>query len=106
MEEKGLMKILKQERSKSQSKSKSKSKEKREKKAKSNGRRKNQRTSINNSIVSPLALLSIPEENTDQMLETTKRLKSIKENLDLETVQRIETCRSLKLPILKDLSEE
>ena len=103
MEEKGLMKILKQERSKS----KSKSKEKREKKAKLNGgRRKNQRTSINNSLVSPLALLSIPEENTDQMLETTKRLKSIKENLDLETVQRIETCRSLKLPILKDLSEE
>ena len=40
------------------------------------------------------------------MLESYQRLKSIKENIDEETVKKIETFRSLKLPVLKNLSEE
>ena len=40
------------------------------------------------------------------MLESQHRLKSIKENIDAETIKKIETYRNLKLPGLRDLSEE
>ena len=50
-------------------------------------------------------LAVINEENSDCFLESTNRMKSIKENIDRETLQNIETCRALKITLLKDLSE-
>jgi hypothetical protein len=64
-----------------------------------------ERTSISLALPPMLDLDTIREEAAE-INTTTRMLKSIREAMDSATLKKIDTCRALKLPILKDMTEE